>query len=171
MRCAIEATAGALRILLLGVLCAVTLPGSAGTLEGEALVEALRAGGYNLYFRHAATEWSQDDQVRDRDDLPSCDPSRMRQLSAEGREAARRVGEAMRRLAVPVGEVWASPYCRTVETAEAMAVGDVRTTDDVLNYKAPLGQAMLGMKPGQVARLEIGGKFHELRIDNVEKVI
>ncbi|MCB9870332.1 MAG: GreA/GreB family elongation factor [Planctomycetes bacterium] len=56
------------------------------------------------------------------------------------------------------------------QTVRLLGPWDV-TTDDVLNYKAPLGQAMLGMKPGQVARLEIGGKFHELRIDNVEKVI
>lgn len=44
------------------------------------------------------------------------------------------------------------------------------TSDDILNYKAPLGQAMLGMRPGQVTSLEMGGVNHELRIDNVEPI-
>ena len=39
--------------------------------------------------------------------------------------------------------------------------------DDTLNYKAPLGQALLGMKPGQSTTLEMGGTEHELRVDAV----
>ena len=54
-------------------------------------------------------------------------------------------------------------------TVDLLGPWDV-TSDDILNYKAPLGQALLGMKPGQVAHLEMGGKLHELRIDHIEKV-
>ena len=122
--------------LLAALLLGAAVSAGAQTLEGAALVDALRSGGLNLYFRHAATEWSQDDQVRDRGDLPSCDPQRMRQLSDDGRAAARAVGEAMRALGVPVGAVYASPYCRTVETAEQMGMGPVQTTEDVVNLRA-----------------------------------
>ena len=45
------------------------VPQMPAALSGEALVEALRGGGYNLYFRHAATDWSLADHVRERGDL------------------------------------------------------------------------------------------------------
>ena len=85
----------------------------AAELQGETLVEALRGGGYTLYFRHAATDWSLQDEVREAGDWTSCDPSRMRQLSDAGRATARAVGKAIRALHIPVGKVLASPYCRT----------------------------------------------------------
>jgi hypothetical protein len=103
-------------------------------LAGEALVEALRAGGYNIYFRHVATDWSQEDVEQD-SDWASCDARRMRQLSASGRETARRIGAAMRALRIPVGRVLASPYCRTVETAALMDLGPVSATADVMNLR------------------------------------
>lgn len=109
---------------------------TAQELAGQALVSALRAGGYNIYFRHAATDWSLQDQVSKADDWTSCDPEKMRQLAPEGRQTARRVGEAMRALRIPVGRVLASPYCRTVETARLLELGPVSTTTDVMNMRA-----------------------------------
>ena len=105
------------------------------TLTGTALVETIRNGGYNLYFRHAATDWSSQDMVVDKGDWNSCDPSRTRQLSDAGRETARAIGEAIRKLKIPVGKVLASPYCRTVETARLMRLGPVETTTDVMNLR------------------------------------
>ncbi len=114
----------------------VTAPAGEGAeLSGEALVTALRQGGYNLYFRHAATDWSQSDRVREPGDWTSCDPEQIRQLSDEGRETARAVGDAIRALRIPVGKVLASPYCRTVETATLMKLGSVETTTDVMNMR------------------------------------
>ncbi len=104
-------------------------------LSDETLVQTLRQGGYNIYFRHAATDWSQSDRVREAGDWLSCDPERIRQLSDEGRETARAVGDAIRALAIPVGQVLASPYCRTVETAKLMNLGRVETTTDVMNMR------------------------------------
>jgi phosphohistidine phosphatase SixA len=106
------------------------------TLAGQALVDALRAGGYNIYFRHAATDWSLDDHVTKEGDWVSCDPDKMRQLASEGRRQARMIGEAMRALRIPVGRVLASPYCRTVATARLMELGTVETTTDVMNLRA-----------------------------------
>lgn len=47
------------------------------------------------------------------------DCSTQRNLSEAGRDQARRIGEALRQRlgTMPVGAVWASPWCRTLETA------------------------------------------------------
>ena len=100
-----------------------------------ALAAALKGGGYNVYFRHAATDWSQSDHVSKAGDWTACDPTRIRQLSDEGRAVAVRVGNAMRALAIPVGRVLASPYCRTVETARLLGLGEVETTADIMNLR------------------------------------
>ena len=104
-------------------------------LSGNALVEALQAGGYNLYFRHAATDWSADDHVQKTGDWTSCDPTKMRQLSPAGLETAHRIGGAIRALKIPVSKVLASPYCRTVETARPLAPVTVETTSDIMNLR------------------------------------
>jgi phosphohistidine phosphatase SixA len=111
-------------------------PAAAEALAGEALVEALRGGGYNIYFRHAATDWSQNDRVEEAGDWTSCDPSEMRQLSETGRATARRVGDAIRALKIPVGKVLSSEYCRAAETARLMDLGLVETTRDIMNLRA-----------------------------------
>ncbi len=102
----------------------------------DGMLDALRAGGNNIYFRHVATDWSQSDRVFEADDWLSCDATRMRQLSDAGRADARRIGDAIRRLAIPVGEVLASPYCRTMETARLMALGPVIASTDVMNLRS-----------------------------------
>lgn len=110
-----------------------TLPAETGTpvaedglLSGAALVEALRGGGYVIYFRHARTDFSMPDT--DRSDLTNC--ATQRNLSDEGRADARAMGEAIRALEIPIGEVLASEYCRTRETAE-LAFGRVTPTRDL----------------------------------------
>ena len=105
------------------------------TLSDQALIEAIQQGGYNLYFRHEATDWSQQDAVQQRDDWQNCDGSRIRQLSEQGRQSAKRAGQAMRSLNIPVSEVLASPYCRTMETARQLGLGDIQPSDDVINLR------------------------------------
>jgi phosphohistidine phosphatase SixA len=126
------------RLLLLVVclLSVVTVAASDPLLTDMALVKALRAGGYNLYFRHVGTEWSQSDAVREAEDWRSCDPARMRQLSGAGRRDAQAIGVAMRRLDIPVAEVLASPYCRTVETAQLLGLGKVNESTLVMNLRS-----------------------------------
>ncbi len=127
---------GAAALVLLVLALVPAAAGQDGAqLTGQALIGALRGGGYNLYFRHAATDWSRDDHVGGAGDWTSCDPERMRQLAPQGRESARRIGEALRTLRIPVGRVLASPYCRTVETARLMELGPVETTTDIMNTR------------------------------------
>jgi broad specificity phosphatase PhoE len=83
-------------------------------LKGAALVAALRGGGYILYFRHTATDFSQNDfSMSSYEDCAT-----QRNLNDQGRADARAIGVALRALAIPIGEVLASPFCRTIETAQ-----------------------------------------------------
>lgn len=111
-------------------------PATAQDLSGKALVEALRRGGHVIYFRHAATNWDQDDRIGKVGDWQSCDPSQMRQLSDAGRDAARRIGAAIRSLGIPVARVISSEYCRAAETARLLDLGPVLTTPDIMNMRA-----------------------------------
>jgi phosphohistidine phosphatase SixA len=86
----------------------------AQALEGRALAEALRQGGYVLYLRHAATDFGQNDDAMT--DYANC--AQQRNLTDAGRADARAIGAALKELRIPVGPVLASPYCRTRESAE-----------------------------------------------------
>lgn len=127
-----------LRVPLLLAALAAPCAWAAGEngMSGTDLVAALRQGGYNIYFRHAQTDWSQSDRIETAGDWKSCDPGRVRQLSEAGRETARDVGDAIRALNIPVGRVLASPYCRAVDTARLMDLGPVETTTEVMNLRA-----------------------------------
>ena len=125
--------------LLFTILLLTLNPATATTpviLTDVALIETLRTGGYNIYFRHVATDWSQSDDLREAGDWLNCDPSLMRQLSDAGRADAVAIGNAMRVLRIPVSEVLASPYCRTVETARLMDIGEVKSSTAVMNLLA-----------------------------------
>lgn len=118
-----------LRVLLCLVLltgCSgLSPPEPEGPLTGERLVEALREGGFVLYLRHTATE-------QDAPDGTLADPcSAQRGLTEAGRQDAREVGDALKRLRIPVGRVLTSPFCRTADTAE-LAFGDVERDDALL---------------------------------------
>ena len=84
-----------------------------GRLSGAALVTALRRGGYVVYFRHAATDFSMEDS--DTGNLDDC--SKQRNLDARGRSDARAIGAAWRGLRLSPGAVVSSRYCRARDTA------------------------------------------------------
>mgnify|MGYP002632403398 CR=1 FL=1 len=75
------------------------------------------------------------DNVQKTDDWLSCDGTRIRQLSAAGRQSAVNTGLAIQSLKIPIGPVLASPYCRTVETAKLMGLGEVKPTVAVINMR------------------------------------
>ena len=78
------------------------------------LLAELLNGGYILYFRHAATDFSQNDErMKSYEDCAN-----QRNLIDKGRSDARAIGAAIRELRIPVERVLASPFCRTVETAQ-----------------------------------------------------
>jgi len=93
---------------------------------GAELLSRLREGGYVLYLRHTSTDFSQNDsRMTSFEDCAS-----QRNLTDRGRDEARTLGEHVKRLKIPVGEVLASPFCRTMETAR-LAFGRATATNDV----------------------------------------
>jgi len=90
------------------------------------LVEELRKGGYVLYLRHASTDFSKDDTRM----ASFEDCANQRPLTDKGRDEARALGRQIKRLGIPVDKVYASPFCRTVETA-MLAFGKAEKTQEV----------------------------------------
>jgi transcription elongation factor GreA len=58
----------------------------------------------------------------------------------------------------------------TEQTLRLLGPWDV-IEDDIINYKAPLGQALLGKKAGDTATVEIGDNSRQLHIKTVEKIV
>jgi phosphohistidine phosphatase SixA len=101
-------------LVLAWLLASPALAADPPALAGSQLLAALREGGLVLYFRHASTDFGQnDEQMTGYEDC-----ARQRNLTDAGRDEARRIGAAINRLGIPVGEVMASPFCRTMETAQ-----------------------------------------------------
>ena len=97
-------------------------------LSGDELVRALRGGGYTLYFRHGV----RDTTVREYSSkMIMTDCGTQIPLSPVGRTQSQSIGAAMRKLGIPMGEVIASPLCRTMDTARFIA-GRVRADTAVL---------------------------------------
>lgn len=140
---------------------AVSFAAGADTQSAQVLLQALRGGGYSLYFRHEATEWSQSDQIQASGDWLSCDASKIRQLSQAGRERAAATGRAITSLAIPISEVLASPYCRTMETARLLRPGEVSASDLVINLRVAdfFGgrEAVVGRTRGLLATAPVAG--------------
>ena len=104
-------------------------PAAADTKE---LISALKQGGYVLVFRHGATDESQKDVYPFKFD----DMSAQRQLSDKGREMAREMGAAIKKLGIPVGDVYTSRLNRAVETAKLLAEKDVKPVDALTDSSA-----------------------------------
>ncbi|HSD00278.1 MAG TPA: histidine phosphatase family protein, partial [Casimicrobiaceae bacterium] len=83
--------------LLVGLLAAA-LACAQQPLAGPPLRDALLAGGYVIYFRHAATDFGQnDDRMSGYEDC-----AQQRNLTERGRSDARAIGAAIRRLRIPI---------------------------------------------------------------------
>lgn len=80
----------------------------------ERIWELLRAGGQVVLLRHTETTPGVGDPPGFRID----DCATQRNLSPQGRDDARRLGEALRHRGVRVGEVLSSRWCRAVDTAQ-----------------------------------------------------
>ncbi|MET0170716.1 MAG: histidine phosphatase family protein [Aliihoeflea sp.] len=110
------------RILIMTILSfALALP-AAATEAGWAL---LRNGGQVVLLNHANAPGATEPASFD---IDSC--RTQRNLSERGRQQARRIGALFAARAAPVEEVFASRYCRTVDTAElAFGASLVETVD------------------------------------------
>jgi len=108
---------------------AAIVPVTPDTPAGMALVERLRDGGLVMYFRHADTTGTTCDRS-----YRIGDRAGQRNISEDGREQSRRIGAAIRDLAIPVHyPVLAGPVFRARDTAElAFGAERVEVTDSLL---------------------------------------
>jgi phosphohistidine phosphatase SixA len=118
-----------LRLFWLGLLAlTLTLPAHAQTDPSMLqAVKALQGGGHVIVFRHGATH---NDQA-DTDPLNIANVPKQRQLNDQGRALAREIGDAMRKLQIPVGQVVTSQFNRAVETGTLLGFGTVASTADI----------------------------------------
>lgn len=98
---------------LLGVIGLAALPVPGAAADGEQVWALLKGGGQVILIRHAITTPGVGDPPGFR--LDDC--STQRNLTDEGRQDARRLGEAFRARGIPVARVLSSPWCRCLETA------------------------------------------------------
>jgi hypothetical protein len=108
----------------------------AADLDG--LVSSLKDGGYVIVFRHGATDDSQKDVYPFKFD----DMSAQRQLSEKGRDLARELGAALRKLGVPIGEIYTSRLNRAVESGKLLGGKDVSPVDELTDSGAGSASAM-----------------------------
>ena len=106
--------------LLARALVAVLLVASGSARADEALWAALADGGHVALMRHARAPGTGDP-----DNFRLADCGTQRNLDETGRDQARRTGQAFRAHGVVVGRVLSSQWCRCLETAELLALGNV----------------------------------------------
>jgi phosphohistidine phosphatase SixA len=78
------------------------------------IATTLQQGGTVIFFRHATTDMLATDQ-RPLTDLNDC--SKQRNLSPSGIAISKEIGEAIRQLGIPIGDVLVNPFCRCMDTA------------------------------------------------------
>jgi phosphohistidine phosphatase SixA len=93
--------------------------------------------GYVLLMRHALAPG-----VGDPENFKLGDCSTQRNLSDEGRQDAREIGEWLKRRDIPILRVESSRWCRARETAELLGIGKVRANknlDSLFEDADPIG--------------------------------
>lgn len=90
-------------------------------------ISALRGGGHVIVLRHGATHADQ----ADTDPLNIKDTTKQRHLNDQGRALAKSIGDAMRKLKIPVGQVQTSMFYRAIETGTLLGFGDVTPLMDI----------------------------------------
>ena len=130
---------------------------AAGQLDGR-LLEDLQKGGYTIFLRHSTKDKDHNqltafDRLALVDGLEHPTFTSSLCLNEQGRAEAWLLGESFKRLNIPVGEVSASPACRTLETAE-IAFGRTDVVDDNWIYNFPIGDS-LDLDQIRAARLDL----------------
>lgn len=140
-------------------------------LDDAALLEALRAGGHIIVFRHFATDGSQED----RRDPDLTKRGNQRNLPALGQEDAQALGAAFRKLGIPHATAGSSGMFRTKESAE-LAFGAVEPTKELMGRDgASLKQQLTQVPPaGKDAvffthQLTLMGAVPEVKLNEVEE--
>lgn len=110
------------RVLLAQCLATLAIPGAipAAAAEADALWRALQRGGLVVLLRHATAPGTGDPPGFRLEDCAT-----QRNLSEDGREQARTLGDAFRARGIGVERVLSSRWCRCLETARLLGLAPV----------------------------------------------
>jgi phosphohistidine phosphatase SixA len=119
-------------VIRLALFCALVglLPGAANSQPAAwraEWIDALRQGGHVIVFRHGTTYSDQ----ADTDPLNPANVAKQRQLNDGGRALAKSIGESMRKLGIPVGQIQTSMFQRAVDTGTLLGFGEVKASPDI----------------------------------------
>ncbi len=110
--------------VMLSVVAAST---QAQPTDARQVAADLKKGGYVIVMRHGATNRDQ----ADTDPLNPDNVGRQRLLSDKGREQAKQVGDAFKKLGVPLATVYTSKFDRAIETGRLIGGSAAISTFDV----------------------------------------
>ena len=102
---------------------------SSKALDEAQLWQRLRSGEAVALLRHALAPGI-GDPANFR--LGDCDTQR--NLSGEGREQARAIGERFRRNGIKQAQVYSSRWCRCIDTAQLLALGEVKPFEGLNSF-------------------------------------
>ena len=114
---------------------------ASGESLNKDLLRGLRSGGYVILMRHASSPPTPPSPGETNPD----NVEHERQLDAGGRAAARGIGEALRRLLIPIGQVLSSPTYRALETVRLARFGNPEAHTELGDD----GHSMQANKSGQ----------------------
>ena len=120
-------TRNRLAVLLVATFLLTINPAHAQRASDAEIIDALRAGGHVIVFRHGATHADQ----ADTDPLNLENIAKQRQLNAKGEDAAKTLGEAFKQIGVPVSKVITSQINRAYQTAKLAGFDNVEKSVDV----------------------------------------
>jgi phosphohistidine phosphatase SixA len=123
---------------ILVALLAMLLIAPVRAAEVDSAIVALKGGDLVMVFRHTATNDSQ----RDLYPFRFGDMKAQRQLSDAGREAARKIGAALKALAIPIDTIYTSKLNRAVETGKLISGKDPQTREELTDSGAGSSSAM-----------------------------
>jgi hypothetical protein len=106
---------------------AVSMSAPAAAADDREIVQAPRAGGLVIVFRHGTTFPDQ----ADTDPLNFDNIAAQRNLNDKGKMLARQFGDALRQAGVPIGKVYTSKYNRAYQTAALAGFKDIEKTADL----------------------------------------
>lgn len=119
------------RLVIVAAVLAAAGPARADE-SSERAIAALKAGGHYGLMRHAHAPGRGEPE-----DFRGGDCAAQRNLDAAGRVQAVRIGAGLRRAGITILKLYASRWCRGLETAELLAVGVRASTRveplDILN--------------------------------------
>lgn len=99
---------------------------ASATPTAGGIIDDLRRGGYLIFVRHG----DEDNKPETVTDLADC--SQQSNLTEKGRRHAQQLGQAYQSLGIPIAAVYASPFCRTRETAQ-LAFGNATLVPELAN--------------------------------------